>query len=491
MKRKLRIMNVAAEVAPYAKTGGLADVVHALPKELVHQGHSVSIIMPCYGFMKKQNIPMTEVDRFRISVGSKNFGATIYQTEFSPGLTIYFVANHELFGRSRLYGYPNDNTRFMFFCKAVVRFIKEMNNRPHVVHCHDWHTGLIPNYLKQKFNHDPSLRSIATLYTIHNLPFQFGSDWWKVPPKQQDDGRGVPPETPTKKLNRVNFAKRALLNADIINTVSERYAEEILTPEFGQDLDGILRRREEDVYGIVNGIDYTVYNPVYDKNIPVNYDWNQLDKKQLNKNALQRKVGLEQKADIPLIGVVNRLSEQKGFNLLREIAYVLVKLPLQLVIVGSGHPDYVRFFKRLAKKYPKRIGFYSPFTEELASLTYAGSDMFLMPSRYEPCGISQMISLRYGSIPIVRETGGLSDTITNFNPKTQKGIGFVFSGYTKEDFLIAIVRALETYRYAQVWEHLTWRAMKTSYSWEVPAKKYAQLYRLAYRHKRARKKGTT
>jgi starch synthase len=482
MKQKLRILNVSAEVAPFAKTGGLADVSAALPKELAAQGHSVAIITPYYGFMKQQAIRLEPVgERIRITIGQSSYSAKFLKGEMAPGIPIFFVANHEFFGRhSKLYGYPDDNLRFMFFDKAVLRFLKAGHWKPDLVHCHDWHSGLIPNLLRTKFSRDPNLRGLATLYTIHNLPYQFGTDWWKVPPKQQDEGKNGPSETPSR-LPYVNFAKRAIVNADIINTVSVRYAQEILTPEFGQNLEHILRKRQSDVFGIVNGIDYTVYNPVYDKNISENYDWNRLDKKRLNKLALQKKVGLDQKTDVPVIGVVNRLTEQKGFDLLREIAHILLRLPLQLVIVGSGHKEYIKFFEKLAKAHPKRIAFYTPFSEKMASLIYAGSDMFLLPSRYEPCGVSQMISLRYGSIPIVRETGGLSDTITNFNPKTEKGIGFVFSEYTKEDFLIAIVRALETYRYPQVWEHLTWRAMRTSYSWEVPAKKYVQLYRLALR----------
>ncbi len=485
-KRKLKILIISSEVAGYARTGGLADVARALPKELTRQGHAVAVVMPYYSFIKDQDFSReTVAETVPITVGDQTYQAKYIRSELEPRLSIYFIANHEFFGRhSKLYGYPDDNLRFMFFDRAALQLVKYLDWPPDIIHCHDWHAGLVPNYLNQEYSDDPVLGRTATLYTIHNLPFQFGQDWWKVPPDQRDDGRGSPP-TDDRRLLSVNFAKRAILNADLINTVSVRYAQEILTPEFGQDLDPILRKRGADVFGIVNGIDYAVFNPVYDQRIPVNYDWNTLNKKLLNKLALQKKVKLEVKADVPLIGVVNRLTEQKGFDLLQQIAATLVKMPLQLVVVGSGHREYVSYFKKLARRHPKKIAFTSPFTEDVAALTYAGSDMFLLPSRYEPCGISQMISLRYGSIPIVRETGGLYDTITNFNPKTNKGIGFVFKDYSKEDFLVAIVRALETYKYPKVWEHLTWRAMKTSYSWEVPAKKYAALYHLAIRRHRA------
>lgn len=308
-------------------------------------------------------------------------------------------------------------------------------------------------------------------------------NWWAEEHIRADDGKN----DPTKKMSLVphlNFTKRAILNADLISTVSERYAEEITTPEFGQGLDKYIRQRKKDLYGIINGIDYTVYNPAYDKKIEYPYDWNSLRRKKKNKLVLQKKVGLEENPETPLIGLVNRLTEQKGFNLIMENIDILMRLPLQMVIVGSGYREYVLFFKKMARKYPKKIGIYTPFTEEMASKVYAGSDMFLMPSRFEPCGLSQLISLRYGSIPIVHETGGLSDTITNFSPKTRKGNGFVFKQFHGADFLVALTRALENYKYSQTWEHLTWRAMQQTYSWELPAKKYVRLFNIAIKNKK-------
>jgi len=246
----------------------------------------------------------------------------------------------------------------------------------------------------------------------------------------------------------------------------------------------IVGSNNRDLYGIINGIDYTIYNPAYDKKIKYPYDWNSLRRKKKNKLLLQKKVGLEENPDTPLIGLVNRLTEQKGFNLIMENIDILMRLPLQMVIVGSGYREYVLFFRKMARKYPKKIGIYTPFTEEMASKVYAGSDMFLMPSRFEPCGLSQLISLRYGSIPIVHETGGLSDTITNFSPKTRKGNGFVFRQFNGADFLVALTRALENYKYSQTWEHLTWRAMQQTYSWVLPAKKYVRLFSIAIKNKK-------
>lgn len=483
MSARLRILSVSAEVSPFAKTGGLGDVANALPKALANLGHQVTVVTPFYQFLKKADLAITKRTRATVRVGTKRFPVDFFFAQMTPDIPIVFVGAKGLFDRPKIYQYPDDNLRFIVLCKAAILLMEELPKRPHVVHCHDWHTGLIPNYLKTEYRKNPAVKSIGSLFTIHNLPFQFQQDWWRVSPARVDAGRNSPP-TSLREIPTINFTKRGILYADIINTVSERYAEEILTPEFGQSLERALLRRRKDVYGIINGIDYTVYNPAFDQYLPYNYDWNALDKKRRNKLALQKLLKLERKGDIPIIGLVHRLTEQKGFSLLMETADVLLKLPLQIIVVGTGKVEYVRFFKKLAKRYPSKVAFSSPFTDKMASLVYAGSDMFLMPSRYEPCGLSQLISIRYGSIPIVHETGGLSDTITNFNPRTGNGIGFVFSAFTREAFLMTIARALETYKYPRVWEHLTWQAMRMSYSWELPAKKYVQLYRKAIAKRR-------
>jgi starch synthase len=474
----LTIISVSAEVSPFSKTGGLGDVANALPKALSKLGHKVIMITPFYGFIRDQGLKIEELGKDKIKIGDQTYPVVFRKTDLNFEIPVYFIYNRDLFSRSKIYAYPDNNLRFLFFDLAVIKLIKKFNLKANVIHCHDWHTGLIPNYIKLEYKNDPTFKKTSCVFTIHNLPFQFGHDWWKIPPKHQDSGKGLPPTTP-KKIEHINFTKRAILNADIINTVSERYANEILTPEFGQGLEKILNKRKKDLYGIVNGIDYTVFNPAFDQNVYYNYDWNSLDRKKKNKLCLQKELRMEQNADIPVIGLVHRLTEQKGFDLIMQIMPLLTKTPLQIVIVGSGGKDYLKYFKKAAKEYPRQVAIHSPFTEKMASKVYAGSDMFLMPSRYEPCGISQLISLRYGSIPIVRETGGLSDTISNFNPKTGRGNGFVFSAYTKEHLLIAITRALENYKYPKVWEHLTWQAMRMSYSWEIPAKKYVRLYQLA------------
>ncbi|MFA6908525.1 MAG: glycogen synthase [Patescibacteria group bacterium] len=484
MSSPLRIVSVASEVAPYSKTGGLADVAKGLPKALSNLGHDVSIITPWYSFMKTQGLQTEPVNILTsIVVGKKKFAIETRRVPIRHNFYVYFIVIPSLFSnRGRIYGYEDDNLRFLVFNLAALKVIDLLGLKPHIIHSHDWQAGLIPNYLELRRKQYPSLKNTRTVFTIHNLAFQAGVDWWKIDKKHQDDGKGIPNIVPSK-LRAINFTKRAIRHADIINTVSVRYAQEILTPEFGQGLERILQEREEHLYGIINGIDYTVYNPSFDQYIKHKYDWRSSDRKIKNKLLLQKEMGLEQKRDIPMIGVVNRFTEQKGFALIMETIDILLRQPLQIVVVGSGRKDYIQFFRHAARKHPKKIALITPFTEEMASKVYAGSDLFLMPSRYEPCGISQLISMRYGSIPIVHETGGLSDTITNYNPHTGKGTGFVFRAYNSGDFLIALGRALETFAHTKSWTHLVMQAMRESYSWELPAKKYLSLYRIAQKKK--------
>lgn len=475
MKRHLTIVSCAAELSPFVKSGGLGDVTIALPKHLLKLGHRVIAIVPMYSFLKRRSGEFKKIGEDIVRIGYKKYPVKYYTTTLEE-LPVYFAWNEELFSTAKMYGCDNDNLRFNFFDLACLQLIAKLNLKPDIIHCHDWHTGLIPNLLAFNYAHDERFAKTATVFTIHNLAFQKQGNWWVGAEGQHDNGK-TPPSTSLREIRRQNFTLRGIRSATVISTVSERYAQEILTPEFGQGLDGILRKRTDDVYGIINGIDYAVFNPAFDHSIGCKYDWRSLDNKRRCKAALQREAGLEPKPDIPLLGMVHRLSEQKGIHLMMELMPTLLKLPLQICVVGSGEKDYVKFFKSVSHKHPRKIGVMTHFTD--ASKVYAGSDMFLMPSRFEPCGISQMISLRYGSVPVVHETGGLSDTITNFTPRTKRGNGFVFSTYTREDFLVAIVRALETYRYPDVWKRLTVQGMRQSYSWEIPTKKYVQLYRRA------------
>lgn len=496
MKKKLQLAIVASEVAPFSKTGGLADVTGSLPKVFSEMKNNVVVITPFYEKAidaKKYNLTLVEKD-FVVQIDEKQkIKFSLWRGEMEKNLPIYFVGNKKYFSRHQnLYGLRHENSRFVFFDYAALEILKKINFQPDIIHCHDWHAGLIPYLLKKNPHYagDPFFASTATVFTIHNLAFQMGGNWWDLPPEKRDSGTSDLPKIQSRAMEKINFAKRAILFSDVVNTVSERYAEELLTPEFGQGLEKILQRREKDFFGIINGIDYSVFNPAIDKNVYANYDWDSLRRKKRNKLALQKELGLEETADVPLVSLASRLAEQKGYNLVIEGLDTLLKLSLQIVIIASGGKDgkeYADVFKKIAKKYPKRFAFITPYTDEQASKVYAGSDMLLMPSRFEPCGLSPLISLRYGTIPIVHETGGLAETITNFNPITGKGNGFVFKNYTREEFLVALTRALENFKYEKAWEHLVWQSMKQSFSWEIPAEKYIALFKKALKNRQSQK----
>lgn len=479
--RPLSIAVVTTEVTPFSKSGGLADVSHALPKHLHALGHEVSIVTPYYSFIAKQPIQATHVGDVTVFVGKKEYPVRYYRTILSDHskVPVYFVSQDELFGsRENLYTYPDDNLRFLVFNRAVFLLFELLGHIPDILHCHDWQTGLVPNLLNREYRKQPIWKDTVSVFTIHNLLYQMQGMWYNVPIEKRDTGRGLPSTEPAL-IKTTNFTLRAIKNADAINAVSVRYAEEIMTKKFGEGLDGVLRRRRDSVFGIINGIDYTIFNPSFDQHLKIHFDWNSLDKKMENKLALQREFHLPEERQVPLIGLVHRLTEQKGFGLIMEILPMLIRLPIQVVIVGPGDRVYTTFFRHMAKKYPQQIATHLEFSESIGSRIYAGSDMFLMPSRYEPCGVSQLISLRYGSVPIVHRTGGLADTISDFDPRTGIGTGFVFHNYTGPDLLIALTRAIETYKYPRVWEHLTWQAMRQSFSWELPARQYVDLYRRA------------
>lgn len=482
VNRPLHIAIISAEVSPFSKTGGLADVSNALPKHVADLGHEVTVVTPYYDFMAGRPDAPQHIADISITVGKKEYPLRLYRAKLSQhhsNVLVYFIGNDELFGaRERLYGYPDDNLRFLIFDQAVFLLYEHLGHIPDIVHCHDWHTGLIPNILKIERSKQPLWRDTASVFTIHNLLYQMQGMWYEVPPAKRDTGRGAPPSDPAK-IRTMNMTLRGIRNADAINAVSVRYAEEIQTKKFGEGLDAALRRRSDRVFGIINGIDYKIFNPSFDSHLPIHYDWNSLDKKAENKLAFQREHHLSVGKDIPLIGLVHRLTEQKGFDLIMELLPILLRQTVQLAIVGNGDRGYVSFFRKAARQHPDKIALFTPFTEELESKIYAASDMFLMPSRYEPCGISQLKSLRYGSVPIVHRTGGLADTITDFDPRTGVGTGFVFHNYTGPDLLMALTRSIETFKYPRVWEHLTWQAMRQSFSWELPAKQYVDLYRRA------------
>ncbi len=487
-QKKLKIVSVSSEVHPFSKTGGLADVARSLPKALKRLGHDVIVITPFYGSIidpKKYDLKCIMRD-IEIKIDAKHsIRVNYWKGYLMRGLPIYFVENEKYFSRyKKLYGSDHENARFMLFDIAALKLLILLRFKADIIQCHDWHTGLIPYFLNKDFKKSSVLKNAASVFTMHNLVFQFGHNWWEIKNGEKDDGYSKLPSFHTDELENINFAKRAILNADIINTVSENYAQEIMTKKFGEELQTIIKNRKDRVYGIVNGIDYFEYNPSTDPGLYRNYSSERINAREKNKTHIQKYFKLPLKKDIPLIGMTSRIAEQKGFDLLMDIMDVLMRMDLQMVVMGDGDKKYINFIKKIQKKYPKKLA-YQTFNRKKETSIYAGADMLLLPSRFEPCGINQLISLRYGCIPIVRHIGGLVDTVADFNPKTKKGTGFVFKSYDSRSLLVAITRAVETYKYRDIWKQLVINGMKQSSSWEIPAKRYVTLFKKAIKeHKK-------
>lgn len=480
--KKLKIVSISSEIAPFSKSGGLGDVANSLPKALKKLGHKVIAITPFYGQIidpKKHKLKMV-YENVEVFLNSKESVFVNYWKGYlTEDLPVYFIENKKYFSkRKAMYGSAHENARFLIFDVAALKLVSLLQFEANIVHCHDWQTGLIPFYLKTEFRYSKTLRKAKTIFTIHNLVFQLGRNWWEVPLEKKDYGKKRIPHISDPDIEYLNFAKRAILTADAINTVSEQYKEEIMTKHFGQDLDRILKNRADKLFGIINGIDHNLYNPETDKNIRQNYNSENIDSKKTNKEYLQKKLNLPVDADIPLLGFTSRVTFQKGFELITQLLEPLMSLDLQIIIMGDGDKKYINEFKKYQKKYPKKI-VWIPFkeNEKIETLIYAGADIFLLPSHHEPCGINQLIAMRYGCIPVVRRVGGLNDTVTNYNPKTNRGNGFSFSNFNAFSLFGTIVRALENYRHKESWGKLIIRAMEESTGWEIPAKKYISLYK--------------
>lgn len=454
---KLKVLMASSEVVPFAKTGGLADVAGSLPIALEEAGVDIRVIMPKYS-----------------SVKVKGSEAVI-----GKSVKVYFVENEEYFGRKELYGdkfgdYSDNLDRFAFFCREVLERCKRENYKPDIIHCNDWQTALIPVYLNTVYKYDPFFSGTRVLFTIHNMAYQgifardefpkIGLDWALFTIQYFEF------------YGKVNLMKAGLVYSDAISTVSPTYAKEILTDEFGCGLEGVLKTRESVLSGILNGIDNDVWNPATDKKIFKQYSTKTVMDKYVNKEKFQDELGLKMDSDIPMIGLISRLADQKGLDLLAKIIEDILNTKVQFVLLGTGDNKYHILFERMAKAHAKNASVNLKFDAVLAQKIYASSDIFLIPSRYEPCGLGQMISFRYGTIPVVRQTGGLKDSVTEFDPKTGGGNGFTFSEYKAQDFHSAIKRALDLYRNKTVWEKLITKVMKLDYSWRASAGEYLKLY---------------
>jgi len=477
--KKLKIVHIASEVAPFSKTGGLGDVARSLPKALKRLGHEVSIVTPLYGRLidkKERRLKLIFADvNLRLN-SQENIKVNYWQGFLMEDLPVYFIECKKFFSQhKKIYGSERENARFLVFNVAALKLLSLLKKQVDIIHCHDWQAGLIPYYLKTDFRYSKTLKKAKTVFTIHNLIFQFGHNWWEVSAEKKDYGRSRLPHIGNPEIENINFAKRAILSADIINTVSEQYRNEIMTKKFGQDLHRILKNRSSRLLGIINGIDYNTYNPENDKKLHKVYTYHDLEAKINNKTFLQKQINLPVNSQIPMLCTTSRVTFQKGFDLIVKAIEPLLKMDLQLVFMGDGSEEYIKPIKKLQRKFPKKI-IWLPFDQDMETLLYAASDLFLLPSNHEPCGINQLIAMRYGCIPVVREIGGLYDTVDNFNPVNKEGNGFTFKADDSYMFYSAIVRALENRKHKRIWADLVKKVMRQSNSWEIPATKYVALY---------------
>lgn len=479
----LRILFASSEVAPFAKTGGLADVSGSLPTALASLGHRVAVVMPMYRSVKEGDHDIKQHDKFlTLPLKRQRQTVRVYTTTMSKDIPIYFIQREELFDRSNLYGtsegdYFDNPERFIFFSRSVVELSRLIGFKPNVIHCHDWQTSLVPVYLKSLYKNDPYFKNMRTVFTIHNLAYQ------GVFPKEYMSISELPMELFSigglEYYGKMNFMKGGIVFSDSITTVSAKYAQEIQTPEYGYGMDGVLKNRRQDLYGILNGVDYSLWNPVSDPHIASNYDEKDISGKKKCKDELIQIYGLKGSDEFPIIGMISRLADQKGFDILAEAIDQLLELNLCLVILGTGDSKYEKQFAALAKIHPGHLGVKIAFDNALAHKIEAGSDMFLMPSKYEPCGLNQMYSLKYGTIPVVRATGGLDDTIKEFDPETGKGTGFKFNAYSSKELIKAVKRAVYLYRNKLLWAKLVKNAMKQDFSWQKSALKFEEVYKKA------------
>ena len=473
----MKILFAASECVPFIKTGGLADVVGALTPVLKAQGADVRVILPLYAAIPQEYVNQMKLEcEFEVELCWRRQYCGIKSLEYQ-GVTFYFVDNQYYFGRSYIYGLGGDEyERFGFFDRAVIDALVHLDFKPDVVHCHDWQTGMIPALLKIQYAQYPFYQDMKTVYTIHNLQYQ-----GVFPIKAVQDTLGLGDSLFTSdKLECygcANYMKAGLVYADELTTVSPSYADEIQTAFYGERLDGLLRARKDQLVGILNGIDVNDYDPAKDPQIYANYDPYHLGGKEICKQELQKELGLEVNPTVPLVGIISRLSNQKGFDLIECVIRELMATGIQLVVLGMGEAKYTNLFSWAESEYPGRLATRFAMNHQLAHRIYAGSDMFLMPSQFEPCGLSQMIAMRYGSVPIARETGGLRDTVLSYNKFTDEGNGFTFFNYNAHDMLHTVRRAVHYYNHNRdVWYRLIVRGMTGDYSWYSSAGKYMALY---------------
>ena len=471
----MKVLFAASEAHPFIKTGGLGDVMGALPQSLTELGVEARVVIPKYKNIKdefKQKLQF--IKWFTVPVGWRNQYCGVFQYKYKD-VVYYFIDNEYYFNRDGLYGYYDDGERFAFFNRAVLEFIKEIDWKPDIINCNDWQTGMVPVLLNLEYKNNEFYSNMKTVFSIHNLLFK-GSFVPNVLPELFGYDY-MPLTNGSVELNgSVSFLKGGINYSDQITTVSNTYAEEIKTQQYGEGLDGLLRCKSDFLKGIVNGIDYEEFDPEKDNLIFKNFTWDSISDKVENKLSLQKELGLPQRAETPMIGLISRLTHQKGCDLIVSIIDRLLQKDIQFVVLGTGDYWYEETFKNLQYRYPDKVSANIKFDNSLAHKIYAATDMFLMPSLFEPCGLGQLIALRYGSIPIVRETGGLKDTISPYNKYTGIGNGFGFKNFNSNELMQIIEYALTIYDDKDAWNNIIRQAMDSDNSWEKSAMQYKLLY---------------
>lgn len=478
----MHILFVSPEVYPFARAGGLGDVSHYLPHALADLGHRLWVITPKYRQTESAGFPLTRVvDEIHVPLSWREKTAQIYATSIKPGLDVLFVGCDELYNRAGLYGnefgdYEDNAERFIFFSRAVLETVRRMELAPDILHCHEWPTGLVPVYLKTIYRDLPNLQRTASLYTFHNLGWQ-GCFWHYDFAMTGLDWNIFTPEG-IEFHGQVNMTKGGLVFADLISTVSRKYASEVLTPEYGYGLEGVLQTRRSDTYSVLNGVDYTVWDPSRDSELKSTYTPDRLEHKAVCRADLAEAFGLTL-SDAPFVAVISRLLDRKGFDLLSAAMGRLLDLNIKMVFMGMGEDKYHVLLSDLADAHPDRIGVKITYDKGLAHRIIAGADMFLMPSKYEPCGLEQLYGLKYGTAPVVRATGGLDDTVVDYTRNPQQGTGFKFSEYTPEALYEAMSRAVALFSDRDAWEALMRRGMALDFSWNRAAAEYETIYQRA------------
>ena len=489
----MKILFVATEAAPFAKAGGLGEVMFALPRALSKIGYDARVMVPRYAGIDLQQFKLEmEMEGLQVPTDAEGDSEPQYLTcnvrKYTAGglprspVTTYFLENMEYYEqRANVYGYADDAVRWALLSRGVLEFLKSSRDwTPDVIISSDWQTGFLPNYLKTIYKDDPVLSKIASVFAIHNLYYQGMFDHRFVSELDSDDGRSPAGSFFNPRLLKLNGMRRGILYADLISTVSPNYAKEIMTPDFGELLDPLLRERRSRVYGVINAIDYKIFNPESNPNLVEYYTSSDLDKRSRNKAQLQSRFNLPQDEKVFTLAIISRLIEQKGLDLIFPIADQLLKeLNMQLVVLGSGEAKYMGFFQELEKRFPGKVAASLVFDRDLPHLIYAGADAVLVPSRFEPSGLTQMEAMRYGCVPIVRKTGGLADTVKDYDPDKGIGVGFTFNNFDSMSLVMAVARAYENYRNPEIWRKIQKQGMDKDFSWKNSADEYAKLFLVA------------